>query len=66
MPTHPRRATIPCVDADIAANVARSFGDSLLPQVPQLGDVFHVEAPRVVEAEMLKEIVTDGRCTLAG
>lgn len=66
MAAHPRRAVLPCVGQDIAADVAMSFGNSLLPKVPQLGDVFRVESPSVVEAEMLKEIVTDGRCALAG
>lgn len=61
------RATSPrtCVDSEQVLDMAKSFGNSLLPRVPQLGNHFYVVAPDVLEVEMLKRIITeDRRCRL--
>ena len=55
-----------CVTPDEAAEVAMSFGTSLLPQIVHLSDKFRFESPAVVEAEIIRETVSsDGRCSLA-
>ena len=54
-----------CVTPDEAADVAMSFGTDLLPQIAQLSDKFRFEAPAVVEAEISRERVSDGKCVLA-
>ena len=53
-----------CVTPEEAAEVAMSFGTDLLPQIAHLSDRFRFEDPAVVEAEIIRERVYDGRCVL--
>ena len=55
-----------CVTPDEAAEVAMSFGTSLLPQIAHLSEKFLFESPDIVEAEVMREMVSsDGRCSMA-